>query len=240
MVLAEPRTPAALLASLDPERIATFDPAYGWGLWPAALAWMACGAGARAVTIAGIDLGTPGLVDPLHAPLCSLLGLIADGSPVSTVDLGDGAIKAGWQKQVLDDTVGAGGSRDVTLDARPWTSREERIAALESSLVSLRDHIETAEMFRSRALIGRQARDRGHDGPLGEALAILLSWRESAAIRIAFQEDLGVTLLPRFWRQLDEPVPGPLWRPVLLATDEIVRQSHLAAARIGRRELVTS
>ncbi len=240
VVLAEPRTPAALLASVDAARIATFDPAYGWGLWPATLAWMACGAGAHAVALAGIDLGTPGVVDPLHAPLCTLLGVIADGSPVTTVDLGHGAIKAGWPVQPLDDVIDATGCRDVILDARRWTSADERLAALESSRIGLRDHLETAEMFRSRAVEARASRDRGHDGPLGEALAMLLNWRESSAIRVAFQEELGVTFLPRFWRHDEARVPGPLWRPVLLATDEIVRQSQRAAARIARRDVVTS
>ena len=54
----------------------------------------------------------------------------------------------------LDATVGAAGSPDVTLDVRPWPSRDERRGALESSLIRLRDHIEAASMFRARALAG--------------------------------------------------------------------------------------
>lgn len=233
VVLAEPKTPAALLAAVSRERLAAFDPALGWGLWPATLAWLACGAGARSVALAGIDLGSREHPDPSQQPLRALLALIAEGSSVATVDAGTGAIKAGWMPRVLDDTVGPIGASQVELDGQaPW-SVDERRASLEATLAQLNDHLDAAEMFRARALRSRIERTRADDGPLGEAWSIVLGWRESAPLRAAFQEDLGVTFLPRFWRHPVESVAGPLWRPILLATDELVRQRRAAEAALA-------
>lgn len=233
VVLAEPKTPAALLKHVDPQRLAAFDPAYGWGLWPASLAWMACGSGAGAVSLVGIDLGdATERIDALQQPLASLLRLIALGAPIATVDAGSGPTKVGWSKRALDATVGAIGSSAVELDRSPSASLDERRAALEDILIEIDDHIDAAAMFQARALECRAAGDRRQEGPLGEAWQILLSWRESPSMRVAFQEGLGVRFLPRFWRE-PNGVAGPVWRPVLLAVDEIVRQAQTARARLG-------
>lgn len=231
-VLAEPKTPASLLAGLDGERLATFDPACGWGHWPASLAWLACSAGARAIALAGIDLGASDAADPSQEPLRGLLGEIAGGASVPTIDAGHGAIKAGWARQSLDITVGASGKPDVVFDNHPWTSPDQRRAELEATLIALRDYIDAAATFRARAMEQRVTRDTTREGPLAEAWQILRRWRDSESIRVAFQEGLGVTFLPRFWRMEDRDVVGPMWRPIVLATDEIVRQATAAHTRL--------
>jgi hypothetical protein len=235
VVLAEPKTPAALLAGVEPARVATFDPACGWGHWPVSLAWLACGAGARAIALAGIDLGTVDTCEPIHQPLCSLLSLVALTSPVPATDLGHGAIKSGWARLPLDATVGSTGSPDVTMALTPWLTADERRATLTDTLDLLGEHVDAARVFRELALDRRMGRGKGADRPLAESWSILQGWGEHAPVRAAFQEGLGVTFLPRLWRRQALNVAGPQWRPVLLAADQIVRQFDAAAARVGDR-----
>lgn len=231
LVIAAPQTPTPILLGVPRDRIAVVDPALGWGHWSATLTALACSSGAAAVALVGVDLGSPSQPDPAHAPVRLLLELIARGSSINTFDAGDGAAKTGWPRQRIDSIVEARGSRAVTNGGERWASTDERHAALDASLREIRDHVEAAAEFCSRALINRAAGGRA-DGPLNEAWSVLMSWRESQSVRTAFQEGLGVRFLPQFWRRDRIRLAGPAWRPVLLATDEVVRQAHVAHSHL--------
>jgi hypothetical protein len=233
VVLAEPKTPLALIERVEPSRMATFDPACGWGLWPASLAWLAAASGARAVSLCGIDLGTNAAVDPLQQPLRDLLGLIASGSSIPTVDGGAGALKPGWARQSLDATVGAGGSQHVTLAELRPVDQAERYARLRMAMTRLQDHLDAAAMFRTIAREQRAHASAARDAQLAEAWAAIMTWGQHASIRTAFQEELGVSFLPRFWRTAEPVITGPHWRPVLLACEEITQQALRAHARLS-------
>lgn len=227
-VLAEPRTPAALVARVPSARLAAFNGACGWGLWPASLAWLAARSGAEAIALAGIDLGTGQAPDPAHEPLRALLRLLAGATDAVTIDAG-GADKPGWAREPIAGVAGGAGSRTVVVERTPWPDRGMRLEALDAGLAGLREAIERAREFRVLALEARAAVPRGAaEGRLADAWVTLLAWRRAPAMRAAFQEELGVRFLPQLWRQSARPVAGPLWRPVLLATDEIVRQADRA------------
>lgn len=227
-VLAESRTPAALISRVPAARLAAFNGACGWGLWPASLAWLAASAGAEAIALAGIDLGTALAPDPAHESLRALLRLLADTTNAVTIDAG-GADKPGWVREPIARVAGGAGSRTVVMERTPWPGPEMRLEALDAGLVGLREALESAREFRVLALEARAAHRRGAaEGRLADAWMTLLAWRRAPAMRAAFQENLGVRFLPQFWRQPAPSVAGPLWRPVLLTTDEIVRQADRA------------
>ncbi|MFA5907746.1 MAG: hypothetical protein WC815_03115 [Vicinamibacterales bacterium] len=228
VVLAEARTPAALIARVPSARLAAFNGACGWGLWPASLAWLAAAAGADAIALAGIDLGTADAPDPAHEALRALLGLLATTTTAVTVDAG-GADKPGWARAPITPLTSATGARTVLLERAPWPEPEARIEALAAGLEYLREALDSATAFRALAIEARASRPRGQaEGRLADAWNVVLGWRHTPAMRAAFQEDLSVSFLPRFWRQAAPSVAGPLWRPLLLATDEIVRQADRA------------
>lgn len=235
-VLAEPRTPASLLARVPGHRLAAFDGATGWGRWPASLARLAAGAGAEAVALAGIDLGRPGQPDPAHEALVALLALVAASTGTVTLDVGGGAAKPGWPRAPLRRVAGSRGSRTVEMGRGSRPDRGAERAAIEAHLRYLAAPIEAAENFRALAL---QRRNRGAGGAecsrLADAWSTLVEWRHDPALRLAIQDGLGIGLLPRLWRQASTVVGGPLWRPVLLVTDEIVRQARRARERLASR-----
>ena len=233
-VMAEAKTPAALVARVPVGRLSMFDGSSGWGLWPASLAWLAFGSGATLVALAGIDLGQPHRPDPTQEPLRAVLSLLASCAGVVTVDAGGGAPKPGWPRATVRDVVGNRGARTVRMERQSDPGRSHRLDALDRDLARLRDTLDAATAFRSAALAARDSRAaRRSDGRLADAWRELRDWRHAPTVRVALQECLGVRFLPRFWREASDTVRGPLWRPVLLATDEIVRQATRARERLS-------
>lgn len=226
VVLAEPRTPAVLTAGLDLDRLGTFDPAIGWGLWPASLASLAVGSGAGAVALAGLDLGTVDAPDPAFDGLRALLALIARTARVPTVDLGGGSPKPGWVIRDARELPDAG-SAAVTLARVPWATRDERRHALWLAVTDCLEALGDARVFHDLATRARLAGGTSSRA-LDEAWHRLLAWRQRPRLRVALQEELGLRLLPALWRQADDRLLGPAWRPILLATDELLRQAQAA------------
>lgn len=242
VVLAEPRTPAALLRSVPCSRLAAVDPAIGWGLWPATMASLAITAGASAVGLLGIDLGTPRRADPAHIPLVALLARIAErAQDVATLDLGTGAAKCGWMPCALRDAVGSAVVTPVQLAHAPWASEADRYGALTRALVDIATPLHSAAECRAIAMALRDGRaGRAAEPRLEDLWRTLLAWRWDARLRLAIQEELGARFLPRFWRQDAEDVVGPLWRPALLAADELVSQAQAASARVEQFRMGTA
>jgi hypothetical protein len=61
-----------------------------------------------------------------------------------------------------------------------------------------------------------------------------MAWRHDVALRVRIQRDLGLSFLPRLWRRGLAPDLGDAyWRPVLLATHELVAQADRLAIGVG-------
>lgn len=237
LVLVEPRTPAALLAGLDPARLGLVDGAVGWGLWPATLAALAAASGAATVTLVGIDLGTADRIDPVHEPLAGLLSLIAECSPrrVSFVDAGNGARKRGWAPALLSAAAAASHTSRIDVQRARTSDADDRWAGFFAHLETLAPLVSRSVEARARALSARDHGARTSDRALADDWHALRAWGHDTGVRTALQEGLGACLLPTLWRHAPPEPAGPIWRPVLLATDEIVRLAATAHRLVETR-----
>lgn len=228
LVAAEWRTPAALLEGLS-ATVFVPDRAPSWGLWPATLAAMAVEAGAARVGLVGVDAGTAASPDQAFEPLVRLLGLVAAMSPrTRLLDCGaGGAPKPGWTAAALDELADGAVCGPLSIEGRPAPAPEERRAAARAALTAL---AEPCGRARDVLRLASQRVDAAGDA-LDRAAAEVMAWRHDAAVRMNLQHDLGLSFLPRLWRRglgssagSDEPTPN-LWRPLLLATHELVSQA---------------
>ena len=236
-VAAEARTPAALLAGVPADRLFVPDPWPAWGLWPATAVSLGLAAGAGAVGLVGVDLGTRARPDPLHAPLRDLLGLLARFAGVPCLDLSaSGAVKAGWTPATLEALAAGGGVEPLRLDARPWltlTARESRARQAWHRLTPLVAHGATTLAAASLVRDGDRslhARDRMLAG-----FEQLLAAGDDLDTRIDVQDVLGLSFLPRFWRRVPDPALGAhLWRAAALASHELLQQHRTLGQRLER------
>ncbi len=232
LVAADWRTPAPLVAGVADHRLFVPAPLPTWGAWPATLAAMACGAGARRIGLLGIDLGTARYPDPAFAPLVQLLGLLARATQTSagtagpvTLDCGQGgAAKPGWSAAPVEQLAGRPMREPLAVDRRAAPTPAARVA----EALAAREHLAPVVEF-ARDVLGSALAVRGGQGradALPRAAEMLLGWGHEPEVRIGLQETLGVTFLPRLWRQgLDTTLGPALWRPLVLAAHEIVGQA---------------
>jgi hypothetical protein len=225
------------------------EPLPSWGLWPATLVAMAIEAGASRVALLGVDLGTamerPGLperlggvpLDPAQMPVAAVLALLSRLSPIVTLDCGaGGATKRGWLKASLDEAAGSALTGPCELLTHPAAPQGERLLYAQAQLDRMNPVISRARALMTAA---EAARDNGgtNVSTLHESVADIMAWRDDHDIRIFAQECLGLAFLPRLWRTgIDLSLGGTLWRPLMLATHELVRQADAlaAAARTAR------
>jgi hypothetical protein len=242
LVAADWRTPPAMIANLAPSSL--FVPASlpTWGLWPATAVAMAAEAGASRLALIGIDLGTSEQPDPAHAPLLALIELLASLVPfdslrslragtLATVDCGSGgARKRGWQPVALEDIADRPTNWGLETRLIPAPRLEERSHQAAIALEQIALVIERAAQLRSVALRGRATGDVS-PASLRDGMAEALAWGQDRQLRVALQESLGVAFLPRFWRiGVDLSLGSALWRPLLLATDELTAQADVLRA----------
>jgi hypothetical protein len=232
LVAADWRTPSELIEGLG-SRLFVPDSLPTWGAWPATLVAMALRAGASRVGLLGVDLGTTAAPDAGHAPLARLLELISRWSPVPTLDCGaTGARKAGWPVGSLEQLATAGTLPPLAAETRRAPSRESRRTAARSML-------SRAEIFieRARDVLDEAARGRsgfGRPAVLQAAAAEMMAWKNNRTLRIDLQEGLGLSFLPRLWRSgLSPQLGSTLWRPLVLASHELVRQADALQAEVG-------
>ena len=233
LVAADWRTPAALLRGVSSD--ALFVPAAvpTWGLWTATAAAMAVEAGAARVALLGVDLGTAEHPDPAHQPLNALLALIARLVPTVLLDCGNGATKRGWLKASLNEAGGSSVAGTCALNVYPAASIQDRFAEARVSLGLHAGIVKDARRLLSLASDARAGKARGVSH-LQAAVAEMLAWREDERVRVFAQECLGLSFLPRLWRSgVDLSLDHALWRPLMLATHELVRQSD--ALRVAVR-----
>jgi hypothetical protein len=225
LIAADCRTPAALLRGVENDALFTPAPLPTWGLWPATAAAMAVEAGAGRVALLGIDLGTTAEPDRAHLPLGALLALIARLAPVVMLDCGaGGATKRGWLKASIDDAAGAAG-RACTLDAYQASSMQDRF---EEARASLEAHGELVEQARGLLALAAEARagNKARIPHLQAGVAEMMAWSGDVRRRQFAQECLGLSFLPRLWRSgIDSSLGHAVWRPLMLATHELVRQA---------------
>ena len=225
LVAADWRTPAALLRGVSNEALFVPSPLPSWGLWTATAAAMAVEGGASRVALLGVDLGTADQPDPAHQPLIAVLALIARLAPVVLLDCGAGATKRGWLKASLDEAAGSSVSGMCALISHPAPSMQERFAEARAALDSYSGIVESA---RGLLALASEARDgNSRIGPhLTAAVEEMMAWRNDPGIRVFAQECLGLSFLPRLWRSgVDLSLNHALWRPLMLATHELVRQA---------------
>jgi hypothetical protein len=231
LVAADSRTPAALVAAIPAASLFIPTQLPTWGLWPATAAAMAIEAGASRVALVGVDLGTATQPDPAHAPLAALLALIARLSPVVALDCGaGGATKRGWLKAALAEAAGARVRGTCELNGHPAPRQEDRLARARGDLRELAPIVERASALLAAATDARARVARPQSSMLEAGSAEMMAWRDDARIRVLVQECLGVAFLPRLWRiGIDPALGAALWRPVMLATHELVEQAQALA-----------
>jgi len=224
LVAAEWRTPRALLAGVSPERLFVPDSLPTWGLWPATAVAVAADAGAARIGLIGIDLGTTDHADSAFAPLTGLLGLMSQLITADTIDCGSsGARKRGWTVGTLDEVAIGRELNPLTAHVRPAASPDERLGLMRERRRSLSPVVDRA---REILAIGLRARGGGHVIGLESIASELLSWCWETDVRLHLQEDLGLSFLPRLWRTgLDLTLGAALWRPIVLATHELIGQA---------------
>jgi hypothetical protein len=199
---------------------------------------MALDGGASRVSLLGIDLGTADRPDAAHAPLAALLQLLAWLSPVAVLDCGaGGAHKRGWQRSALAAAAGARltGPCEVVLDEAPDAA--DRLAQACADLRALSPILDHARELLETAIAARTYPAGASVSRLGDAVTGMLGWGTDVRTRILLQEGLGLAFLPRFWRSgIDLTLGTALWRPLLLATHELIGQAHALAGAVAERK----
>jgi len=236
LVAADWRTPAALLRNVSPSSLFVPSPLPTWGLWPATAVALAIEAGASRIALVGVDLGTAHAPDPAHAPVAALLGLLARLAPVVALDCGaGGASKRGWMKATLHDAAGVEVHGRCDLHAYAAPAAAERAAAARAALCELAPVIERARAVLALASDARAGSSAGHGSALEAAASEIIDWRSNSRTRVLVQDDLGASFLPRLWRLgIDPSLGSALWRPVLLATHELIHQADALACIVSR------
>jgi hypothetical protein len=225
LVAAEWRTPRTLLTGVMPERLFVPEALPTWGLWPATAVALAADAGAARIGLLGIDLGSTQRPDPACAPLRRLLSLFTRLEIADTVDCGAaGARKRGWKVEPLDGLAADRALAPLEVHRRPAASIDERIAAARDARARVSPIVDRA---RDLLAIGVRARGGARVNGFEDAANELLSWSADLEARIDLQEGLGLSFLPRLWRTgVDLTLGQALWRPIVLATHELVGQAE--------------
>jgi len=237
LVAADARTPAALLAGVAPDRLFVPDPWPAWGLWPATAVSLGLSAGAGAVGLIGVDLGTRAQPDPLHAPLRDLLGLLARFAAVPCFDLGaTGASKDGWSLVSPGALAPGGAVEPLRLDARPWSTPAAREARARQAWRRLAPLAALAAATLATAGLVRDGdRSARTCARLREGFEQLLAAGRGPGPRADAQDVLGLSFLPRYWRHSPNLSLGPLlWRAAALASHELLQQHRSLGQRLER------
>ncbi len=236
LVAADARTPAALLAGIANDRLFVPQPLPTWGLWPATSVALAIAAGARSIALLGVDLGSATLPDPSQAPLLALLELLAAYAGVPCLDAGEGgAAKKHWSPTPLDLLAG-GSRRPLDVMAQRWSTPAVRHARASAAWQRTLPIVEEAAATVSAACAVRDGDgSAGTRSKLQCGLEALIEAGASPAGRQDLQDGLGLSFLPRYWRQNPDLSIGPqLWRPAALAAHELLHQHHHLGARLRR------
>jgi hypothetical protein len=238
LIAADRRTPAALVAGLADDRLFVVDRCPTWGLWPATAVALARRAGAAAIALVGIDLGSSSRPDPRQAPLRDLLSLLAKHSAAAHFDASIGAAKTGWQRGGVSSLASGTARQPLELIRRRWSSIDDRLAVAAASWHRLAP-LAAASAAALAAAIRRRDGEPLAQAAVDDGLACLLAGGRITGVRIDVQDELGCAFLPRYWRTPPRADLGPrAWRPLALAAHELVQQ-HRALGRTLQARGVT-
>ncbi len=231
LVAADWRTPRSLIGGVASERLFVPDPLPTWGLWPATAVALALQAGATRIALLGIDLGTTEAPDPAFEPLRGLLELLAAISSATTIDCGSiGARKSSWPVQPLDAVAAPFNLFPMGVARRTAPSIEQRRNTERNAFEQIASKVTRARTILA-AVSGRHQSDR-----LETLVDEVMSWRDDHFLRVACQDVLGLSFLPRLWRTgIDRSLGPALWRPLVLAMHEMVGQADRVGSLLGRR-----
>jgi hypothetical protein len=112
----------------------------------------------------------------------------------------------------------------LDVHRRPAASVDERMIDARKT----HDRLSSIVAGARHALeLGLRARAGQRLTGLEDAASEMLSWSGAFDARIDLQEGLGLSFLPRLWRTGIDLALGPaLWRPIVLATHELVAQAE--------------
>jgi hypothetical protein len=229
LVAVDWRTPRSLVANVPPDRLFVPDPLPTWGHWPATAVALAMQAGATRIGLLGIDIGTTAAPDPAFEPLRSLLELLGSISSASTMDCGPlGARKASWPVQPLESLVAPFDLFPVGVARRAAPTIEQRRNTERNAFEQISSKVTSA-----RKILTAASTQSTHLEPLVDEV---MSWRDDHFLRVACQDVLGLSFLPRLWRSgIDRSLGPALWRPLVLALHEMVGQADRLGHVLGKR-----
>ena len=235
LVAADWRTPRGLVTSVGAWSLFVPSSLPTWGLWPATAVAMALEAGAPRVALLGVDLGTADAPDPAHAPLRSLLELLAFLGSSATFDCGSGgARKHGWLEARIQRMEGARVHAPLETQLYLAPTIEQRVRDARAGLQELAPVVQRAARLRALAIQARGSRRATWRPSLEAGVEEIMGWRQDPRVRVLLQECLGVSFLPRFWRiGIDASLGDALWRPLLLATHELTAQADALATAVA-------
>jgi len=196
--------------------------------------------GSTLFTVMSIDLSSGSNGDPTRvaAQIVTGIGFLGAGAimrtgadvrgltTAATIDCGvGGALKPRWMPGSVEAMATATPLAPPQLTRRPAlppTMRQRdaiaTLSRIDANLSVVRDVL--ADGLACRA---------GHavkPGALERHASDLLSWSADEKLRVAIQELLGCSFLPRLWRTgIDLDLGPALWRPLVLAAHEILGQA---------------
>jgi hypothetical protein len=172
----------------------------------------------------GIDLGTAQEPQQAFVPLTRLLGVLARIVAAETIDCGaSGSRKRGWKVDSLQTMASASALPQLSVHRTVAPSIDDRIGAARETRARL-----SAIVDQARRILTLGLRARAGDSVTGleDAAREMLSWSADVNSRIDLQEGLGLSFLPRLWRTgIDLALGHALWRPLVLATHELIGQA---------------
>jgi hypothetical protein len=230
-LLIEPSAPiAAFERRAATRRLARELPS--WGVWAATAVAVAIRGGATRIVSIGVH-GEGSGDDPARTD--ALLAAMAIHSGAECLDVGapagaggrDGWWPTSWPNAVPPDApaVAALAWQDLG-GAELLRAEAERDLQF---LAPLLPHARAALALARRARAGEPIPSRD----LTRAVEMLLVWGADPRIRWALQRALGLTFLPRLWRTgVSMASPQRLWRPIVLALNELVEQADRFESRL--------
>ena len=204
-----------------------------WGVWAATAVAVALRGGATRLVTLGLD-GTTDADE--RARTDALLAALAQYTDAECLEVGPQSGRAGWWPVSWPNVVPVDAPTSASLTWHDVGGTDLLRAEAERDLLFLAPllpHAREALALARRARAGEAVSSRD----LCRAIEMLLVWGADPSIRWALQRALGLTFLPRLWRTgIDLSLGGALWRPLMLATHELVRQADAlaAAARTAR------
>lgn len=205
-------------------------PTYSWGSWPANAVAIALAGGATTVALVGARSPEKRACRTTDAS-DALLALLAEIPGPRFLDLDEAPSPAGWTRADWD-AVGSGSGSGPGIEWRDeggfdlvLANATRDAARVSAVLADAHDALGLAQRARAGAAIPRRE--------LTRTIETVLAWGCDPCLRWALQGTLGLTFLPRLWRTgISMAAPDRLWRPLMLAVQELTDQARRLDSRL--------